>query len=544
MRKFLIGTVAAAFVFGMAVPLFAAEVTIGGHIRFRGRYWQDLDLSNRDNFASAAAFPPAFSAAIPGGFQTFNSDINLNNNSTPSAAGARQGRSRLDERIRLSVDAKIVEGLRAYFEFEDYYGVGQSTPNSGGGVVGGSGGCSGAGAICGAGTPYFRFAWLDAVIPGTPIHAKLGRQAFTLGHGLAFDTSSYGGDAYYLYSPFGPGTFGFAGVKITEQNFGAGGGDNGFRTDTSGTTPRDHDQDVFFVHYKFAPIQGHLLEPYVIWNRDNSKAAGTAGIASGYRVSEYTFGVAYDGTVGPWGFRFDLAGQTGDSRKFTSPNKTPAANAGLNDISRSSGMVWLGVNYSTSLWGLPMTPEFNFAYGSGDKRDAACNPAGSGLAAPAAASVANANCTGNKNQGFFNEFWSTGLPFLIAGDDAPGNPPLSPLGGVNGRVYSVGGLENLMFFSIQNPIKVRPDLTVNPFITYLRAPQDYHPNGTTGGGKSLGWEFDLRTTWRPYKNLSFDVWLGTLAPGNYFKCSLNCPGGESVSPRAAYQARWHAIVSF
>src|SRR3972149_7074318 len=98
MKHGLIVLTAFALMVPMTGPLFAAEVTVGGEIRVRGRYRESLDFNAADGKFS----------------------------------DGRIERARIDQRTRVRVNAKIQDGLAAFMELESYgrFAMGAASPQA------------------------------------------------------------------------------------------------------------------------------------------------------------------------------------------------------------------------------------------------------------------------------------------------------------------------------------------------------------------------------------------------------------------------------
>jgi hypothetical protein len=486
MKRALIVLTAFAFVFTMAVPLFAAEVTVGGEIRVRGRYRENLDFDQSDGKAN---------------------------------------RARLDQRSRIRVSAKIQEGLAAFLELESYgrFAMGnaspQATTNFG----------TGTDNSAGAGLPGFRFAWFDARLPGTPVTFRLGRQGQSFGHGLVFDSTVYGGDAITARGPLAGWNWELGWVKSRETDtvtVAANYPTSYFQGANAGPAGTDNDEEYWTFKISGSPARNQSLEFYVVWHLDNGGSVpGTAaalgasaavpfGIQAGGGANEATVGLSWDARFGPFVPRAEFAFQGGDAYKIARP-----VNA---EIGRNAWAVWAGADYHlTPQWRFSL----DFAFGSGSGK----NPSDPDFQSSRAFVQPNALTSG---------------PWFFADD--LGNPGPFIMGdGVTSRRFEIQGLTNLGFVNLAAAWTPVPQWTFQAEAAKLFANRTFDGMGgpVTGGrpDKDLGWNVGSRVTYRPYRNLTTLWMLGAWIPGDYFD------GGLPTAVRkadTAWYARWHAIVSF
>lgn len=487
-----------------SAPLLAAEVTVGGEIRVRGRYREALDF-DRDDTSTGA-----------------------------------DSRARLDERYRIRVGAKIQEGLAAFIELESYgrFGFGAASPQATT--------LSGAGSE-GAGVPGARFAWFDARLPGTPITFRLGRQPLTVGHGLVYDTIVYGGDAIAARGPIAGWNWEIAWVKERESDVIAAA--LGFPpgiTQPGATSPGiDNDAESFVFRIKGSPARNHSVEGYVVWRLDNGAlvppgALGpTAGVPfgalSGGGENEVTFGLAWDARLGPVVPRFEVAYQAGDAYGVTGARAD-------NKVSRSAFLVYGGLDYN-------LTPQWRFSLDAGLGSGNGKNPSDADF---------------NDDKSFFAPNFLTFFPtvmlddlsnngFFIFGDRSPVPNPGLPAGTPGctattcqtSRTFLYNGPLNIGFVNLAVAYTPVPAWTFQAEAAKAFAHRTFDGMGGifTGGrpSKDLGFAFGGRVTYRPYRNLTTVWWLGGWIPGDYFDAGLPTAIRKADT---GWLARWHALVSF
>jgi len=320
MKRLLIFLGAGAFLLCIVTPLFAQQVDIKstGWIRVRYRDWND-----------------------------FLMDDNL-------AANTTSGRNRhyFDTRIRMGVAANIEPGLKGVIEIERTDDWGTHSVFNGNPAPSDS---TALGTPGGTDSIYFRQAWVDWAIPGTPIHIVGGRMLYTVGGSIVFSGVDNGVDGIQVYSQLGPGTL--TGYYFKPQNGGtvtATAGPTGVVTTTSTGDRRfaNNDFDMFGGSYKFEWSARNGVEVYGLYSLDKQRAktialAATPGICTGApgdceQTEEYYIGANFFGVQGPFTYRLEGAYQGGTARKNVNANAASAAG----DVDRSAGMVVGGVSYA------------------------------------------------------------------------------------------------------------------------------------------------------------------------------------------------------
>ncbi len=494
-----------ALLFAIPAPLSAADITVGGEIRIRGRYRQDRD------------------------FDKTNLPTSLD-------------RARLDERSRIRVSAKIDEGLSAYLELESYgrFGFGASSPQANTEDTFGREG---------AGVPAFRFAWIDARLPATPVTFRLGRQPLAFGHGYVFDTQIYGGDAITARGPLFGWNWEIGWVKTRESDITGFARDYpsgyaqpgatpglaaGAGTAGTGTPGVDNDEEYFTFKIKGSPATDHVLELYSVTHRDagifvtpiGPSASAPYGSQSGGGAFEDTIGVAWNARLGPFVPRAEVAYQFGTAYKLAVPRRD-----GGNTVTRSAYMFHLGTDYNlTPQWRISL----DAALGSGNGK----NPTDPDF---------------KDNHAFFQvNPYPNVVQWPFAADlDTPGSFNMG--NGVTNRRFEVNGLNDLGFVDLAVAWTPLQQWTFRVEATKLFAHRTFDGMGgiaTTKPPRNLGWNLGGDVTYRPYRNLTTN-WVATVwIPGRYFDGGIPAPTpaqlGGKPGPRGdtAIILRWYALVSF
>jgi len=468
MKRLRIFVGAGAFLLCIVTPLFAQQMDIKstGWIRVRYRDWND-----------------------------FLMDDNLTANTTSA-----RNRHYFDTRIRMGVAANIEPGLKGVIEIErtDDFGV-HSAFN-------GNPSPAAANAL---GTPsntdsiYFRQAWVDWAIPGTPIHIVGGRMLYTVGGSIVFSGVDNGVDGIQVYSALGPGTL--TGYYFKPQN-----------GDTAGTQNRrfaDNDFDMLGGSYKFEWSARNGVEIYGLYSLDKTRAknlaiAATPGICTGApgdcaQTQEYYIGANFFGVQGPFTYRLEGAYQGGIARKNVAATAALGNPAG--DIDRSAGMVVGGLSYAL-VPELALNLDGGWASGDDNPSDNEFNNFAGiyGFFQPTLlfaegnpfGNTANAQFGQNTtNRAIFGTTMGTADMDFAVTTDNNGNR-FSP-----GMLYAKPGVKWV-------PVK---QLTINADVGLLWAAV------APGGVDSyIGTEADLKAAYQVYKNLVTNFYFGYLFAGSYF----------------------------
>jgi hypothetical protein len=466
MKRLLIFSGAGAFLLCIVTPLYAQmDIKTTGQIRVRYRDWND-----------------------------FLMDDNI-------AANTTSGRNRhyFDTRTRFGVNANIEPGLKAAIEIERYddFGV-HSTVNA----APSPSAATALGTPSGTDSLYFRQAWVDWVIPGTPIHIAGGRMLPTIGGGITFSGATYGTDGIQVYSALGPGTL--TGFYFKPQN-----------GDTAGTQNRrfaDNDFDMVGGSYKFEWMAKNTVEVYGLVSLDKTRAktiatAATPGICAGaggtcLDTNEYYIGASFFGLQGPFTYRLEGAYAGGTARENVAANAALGTSAG--DIDRSAGMVVAGVSYAL-VPELALNLDGGWATGDDSLNNTFSNFAGIyGIFQPTLM-LTEGNPYGNTapsqfgqnvtNRALFNTTIGTSDMDLFFSTDNAGNR-FSP-----GLIYVKPGVKWV-------PVK---QLTINGDVGLLWAAAT--PSGVDS---YMGTEFDLKAAYQVYKNLVTNFYFGYLFAGEFF----------------------------
>jgi len=510
MKRLRIFVGAGAFLLCIVTPLFAQQMDIKttGQIRVRYRDWNEFLM---------------------------NSDLPVQGQTGAQAAQGARNRHYFDTRTRFGVNAKIEPGLMAVIEVERYDDFGTHS------LVNGAPSPSeatGLGIPTGTSAMYFRQAFADWVIPGTPIHIAGGRQLYTVGGSIVLSSAAYGMDGIQVYSALGPGTL--TGYYWKPQN-----------GDTAGTQDRrvgNNDFDVLGGSYKFEWSARNAVELYGLLSYDKTRAktaiAANAGTAAGGntcatstsghcgQTKEFFVGANFFGVQGPFTYRLEGAYQGGIAREGVV--NTFAGNATTADIDREAFMIAGGVSYA-------LVPELALnldgGWASGD------------------------DSPGDNTYSNFASIYGLFQPTLLFSEGNPyGNTSPSQFGNntTNRAIFGTTmGTADLDLFTTldDNGNRFSPGMFyVKPGVKWVPVKQ-LSINGDVGllwaavnpaGDTYIGTEFDVKAAYQVYKNLVVNWYFGYLLAGNFFDTGGALRAGQVGGATTAFNVTdpWFSTIEF
>jgi hypothetical protein len=520
----------------------------------------------------------------------------------PHADTGNNDRDYFYDRIRVSVDAKIVDGLRAYAMFENYsdWGLGTTSVTNASTLGGGDGSTSTYGDRQ---SMNIRFAWVDFVIPMTPVHVKMGRQPLALGHGMLLDTRTWGGDMVYAYAPMGPVTVGGFYGKFAEGN-------------------RSNADDAYFVggnldfainpankvstFYRYVNSRVgryfNLLTPAtqpisIPANTTGSFAGGAVARNHAFTQEQHGWGLTADGKVGPIFYAAEVDVLWGKYINWVENRKSPSK--GFWDYANARTPLQFQEDLYQAAWGAGgqlgvdlkfVQIDFAASYGSGDKTRAA--------------SQRFQDYAGGAGERFGQHQWTTGR--RVEGFDAWGSDNVySPwttdifLASAKSANFGNIGLGTQGFTRRWNEtgdfgsvFMVKPTLKILPFdnltvdVSYAAFWKTDHANSNGAGmgavqdgefgnivlwkanannaeqpnkqriNNFLGQEIDAHVVYYPYKNLMIKGWGAIFMPGEWFEVkqrsnngdipgtSSGAGGHDQVHLKPAWALQLDVIVTF
>mgnify|MGYP001562046674 FL=1 len=393
-----------------------AGTTVGGTVDVRGRWRQNND--------------------------------DLNNNRSGSVAYWEQ-------KMNLWLDAKIAEGLSGYVEL-------QSRGSDGFQTWGTNRGDNASNQMMFENESFnsiqFRYAYIDFMIPGTPVGIKIGHFPVILGHSIWVDTSYWGTDGLL-----------FSSSPIKELTVGAG--SFKFSETAANGNPSDTDLYVLMATYTFMPKNTAGFNLSYLARSGKAFVAGATD-ADRFDRSLYNFMLTADGTLDfGLGYKFEFDFQAGTLNDY--------ASSALTDISAGGFALLLGATYGIADI---VEAKFNFGYGSGDKISSA-----------------------DKNEGYFsfNNYGYTMVYEDIVGQKT-GN---STLGAGD------FGLNNTMYINFGAGVTPMKNMSAGMDIFYLMSIEENY----AGQKKNIGFEVDLNFGYQIYKNLKWTFLAGYFMPGDHYE---------------------------
>jgi hypothetical protein len=498
------------------------------------------------------------------------------------ADAGNNDRDYIYDRVRVSVDAKIVEGLRAYVMFENYsdWGLSSTTAANEPRTFGGNGSTSIYGDRQGL---NIRFAWVDFVLPKTPIHVKIGRQPLALGHGILLDTRTWGGDMAYVYAPIGPVTLGAVYGTMIENN-----------------VANADDAHFWGVHADFAINPSNKISTFYryVWNRlgryndiTSTGFANTGGVANSNRKLEqnqHGWGITFDGRINltPKVALFYAAEADiiwGQYTDWKEPRRDKAW--GYWDFLNARTPLQLQEDLYQSAWGYGVQLGMDFgmvkidiahSYGTGDKTRASNTrfstwdgtSGSSNAAGQFAGATSHSQWTTGRRVETFDAWGGDNMYSPWSTDIFMGSAKSANYGGVG--VGTTGFTRRWGYTGdFGDIIMLKPTLSVKPLdnltadISYAAFWKTSNTNSNGAGlgavadgeqgtfilwksnlnsrvqpnkqkiNNFLGQEINAHLTWFPYKNLMVKGWAGVFFPGDWFKVQQRMNNADDLNIGAA-----------
>jgi hypothetical protein len=179
MKKLLVVAVVLAIAC-IGTMAFAADVTVNGYIDARSRLFNNYDLNNKSNAADTAS------------------------------------QQRTETGYRIDVNVKASDTIKAKLslsnDHDTWNGPGAPVSQNGQMPGGAPDGLNNKTAI----PVYLREAWIDFMIPDTPVGLKAGRQLLQIGNGWFVRQNYFGAEAWVAYTKVAGNTIALSDVKIYE----------------------------------------------------------------------------------------------------------------------------------------------------------------------------------------------------------------------------------------------------------------------------------------------------------------------------------------
>ncbi|MFA5073749.1 MAG: alginate export family protein [Nitrospirota bacterium] len=333
-----------------------------------------------------------------------------------------------------------------------------------------------------------REAWVDFLIPGTPVGMKLGHQFLSLSNGWFLMSTYDGSDALVAYVNAGPATITLFDIMAFEGNRGNAGTDiNIYGLDA---TVKATDKIKVGANLSYLNDRGGLIiagRSGLIDTAKVTQLAGTSlvtGTASQFKLAN--LGLYMNGKIGAVNLKVEADIQDG---------KAQTTNG---DVNFDGNLVVVQASVPVG----PVTINALVGRGSGDN-------AGSG----------------SRNNTFITLLEQSQFTALIYD---------YKLQGPTKQLYT--GLAGTTALNIGVASQVSKSILVKADLWYFQATRATNVNNGPGKSKELGQELDLYGKWQIYPNLSWDIKLGYMMPGNAYKTAA----GKGVSDATGLQS----VLSF
>ncbi len=464
MKKIFAILLAALFVLSFAASAFAihaeipsetqavvgagtTQITLGGELRIRG--WYEDNIDNAGNTLLDAGLPLLIGP-------------------TPTKTNSQAW---YDERVRLSLDAKVTPNVEGMVQLETDGGVfkGGSFRNQDSYTWGNFDSKPTTLSILQAWVMYSGSGLL-----GIPAGVKIGHMPLALGQGVFFDHTKYGDDAIVLFAnPMKQLETDLLTIKFSE-------GPGGIYKNTN-----DLDGYVGIATYKIDDKNTIGLN-YTYLNQSSTPTPNDPSIFTGFnKLSLQNLELAGNGNISGLGYKYSVDVQFGNV--FT--------DAAGQDHKAKGWAAMAGLNYQLD----PVNLRAMFAYGSGNK----------------------------SNTNDINEF----ITFL--GDDQHYtlvyDYQVMTAGVITGGTLTGGtdtGISNTTYYNLGLDVNPMKDLKASVDGYILRASKTDAFGSDVS--KDIGWEVDAKIAYNIAKNLTYEVNAGYMHAGSFYKDLLNTPGNDIV----------------
>ncbi len=415
MKKFLVVAVVLAIAC-MSSMAIAAEVTINGYFDIRTRDFQNFDLNNAVNNETASR-------------QTTETAFRLDFNVKADNAKAK---------------------LSLWNDHEAWGGNRKTNPdnttdmnNVGGPLNAATTGQSSAGV---------REAWIDVMVPDTPVGIKAGHMLLQIGNGWFFRQNYGGTDAWIVYAKMGNNTFAFQDVKVAEGNINS----------------NQDDVDVYTAMGTMKMGDNTIGIDLTALKDDTGNYLASPGVGAGgqHKGRLYNVGVNFNGKVGPATIKAEADAQRGM----------------VDDA--VNGHIGYQANQVVAQATIPM-----------DK-----------LTVNATAARGTGNVSGQNKVTQFMNFSDVGQHYTLIYEYRL----KAATGSTNTLFANTTALEAGAMFQVAKSLAVGADLW------FLRATEQVALNGAAEKSRDLGTELDVKVNWTLAPGLTWNWQLGYFKPGSAY----------------------------
>jgi hypothetical protein len=469
MKKYLIIAIAIA-AFCISGVAYALDVSVDGEVAVRGRYSGNGPSDTNASYLYPGTGTPYQYNGLANShsnadnehitFTRFVLDININGD------GVRG-------KLALMNDWNLWGGggdRGAMDKYEGYCGNG----NTGNNTMAGNGPQPAAGAVaagCGS-TAFIREAWIDFIVPGTPIGVKAGRMLGQLGNGW-FLMSEYGGqDAWVLYGDLGKvAQVGFQDVKLSSGTVytysSSSGGFSLVQNKAAG------DVDLYTLFAVLKPSDTATLSFDLSYIHDNAGIVLTAAPING-EGQLWNIGMSWNVKAGPVFIKGEVDGQQGNVQTF-------GKSYGNIDYSGYQGVIQAYIPIGI------VTVDLGAAYGSGNR-------------------------PGSSNHGEIVTLLDINQHYTYLYEYRT-----KSAGAEAGNSGADQGLTNTMFLEGGVMVQVSKSVAVGFDTFWLGATELASINGNPQASHNIGVETDAKINWQIYPNLYLNTQICWLATGSAYR---------------------------
>jgi len=484
MKKYLIIAIAIA-AFCISGVAYALDVSVDGEVAVRGRY-----AVNGPSDATASYLYPGLPAGTPYQYPGLaNSHSNADNEHitfTRFVLDINIQGDGVKGKLALMNDWNLWGGggdRGAMDKYEGYCGNG-NVANSTMANFGPQSAAGAQAAGCGS-TAFIREAWIDFIIPGTPVGVKAGRMLGQLGNGW-FLMSEYGGqDAWVLYGDIGKvAQVGFQDVKLSSGVAYAYTSASGAWTLIQNKAAGDVDLYTVFAVAK--PSDTATISFDLSYTHDGAGVVLAPAAPVNGMGTLWNLGMSWNVKAGPVFIKGEVDGQQGSLQQFGSK-------FGNIDYSGYQGVIQAYIPIGI------VTIDLGAAYGSGNR-------------------PGSSNHQEIVTLLDINQHYTYLYEYRTRGANAEA-----------GNSFADTGLTNTMFLEGGVMVQVSKSVAVGFDTFWLGATELAAMNGNPHASHDIGVETDAKINWQIYPNLYLNTQICWLATGSAYR-TAGITANQSANP--------------
>jgi hypothetical protein len=443
MKKFLVVAVVLAIACLSSVA-FAADVTVNGYVDFRSRLFENLDLNRA-----------------------------ISDNDTGS-------RTTTETAFRIDVNVKADNAKAKLSLWNDHDMWGQNAKNNPDNQRNMTNEGPGGGLAVQGSSAYIREAWLDVMIPNTPVGIKAGQQLMMISNGWFFRENYGGVAAWTVYSKMGNNTFAIQDVKLSEGGVNKNADDVDLYTAMG--TMKMGDKTLGIDLSMLKDDQGVYLTGLGTHGRRNPQTGATTvtapAVATGINQKGrlYNVGLNFNGKIGAATIKAEADVQQGEVTSGSNEAKSYTGNQVV--VQATMPMDKLTLNATA-------------ARGSGQTEDS------------------------NKYNQFFSfmdigQHYTMLYEYRIKSAASLNHTTATTRGATN------TGFANTTALNVGAMYQAAKSVAVGADLWYLRATEAVALNGAAEKSRDLGTELDVKVNWQISKEVSWNWQLAYFNPGSAY----------------------------